>query len=355
MNKGMKRFLSLALSFMMCLSIITIPTTAVANTAGTGLVISQVYGGGGNSGATYTHDFIELYNPTDEAISLAEYSLQYAAAAGTDFANMHDLTGTVAAKGYFLAQQGTGTSGAGIALPAPDATGTLNMGGSSGVVALVKSKTKISTTGDFSKVVDLVGYGATGTTKKFEGTGPTGTLSNSTAAIRKNSNTDTDNNAADFEVKAPNPRNSGGGAPATDCAKPTASPAPGMVNLGTQVTLSAVTTGSSIYYTTDGTPPGAGTGTSTLYSAPFALPGGVGDTVTVKAIATRGDLNNSSVATFNYTLYDANKVLTIKEALTFPAGSSTNKTPIIVEGKIAYFATSYSNPVLQELNADGKV
>ena len=34
-------------------------------------MISQVYGGGGNSGATYTHDFVELYNngklavPTD--------------------------------------------------------------------------------------------------------------------------------------------------------------------------------------------------------------------------------------------------------------------------------------------------
>jgi hypothetical protein len=26
------------------------------------VVISQVYGGGGNSGSTYTHDFIELYN-----------------------------------------------------------------------------------------------------------------------------------------------------------------------------------------------------------------------------------------------------------------------------------------------------
>ena len=35
--------------------------------AGTGLVISEVYGGGGNAGATYTHDFIELYNPTDGA------------------------------------------------------------------------------------------------------------------------------------------------------------------------------------------------------------------------------------------------------------------------------------------------
>ena len=32
------------------------------------IVISQVYGGGGNAGATYTHDFIELYNPTDKDV-----------------------------------------------------------------------------------------------------------------------------------------------------------------------------------------------------------------------------------------------------------------------------------------------
>jgi hypothetical protein len=34
-------------------------------------VISQVYGGGGNAGATYTHDFVEIFNPTDAPISLA--------------------------------------------------------------------------------------------------------------------------------------------------------------------------------------------------------------------------------------------------------------------------------------------
>ena len=36
-----------------------------ANPAGTGLVISEVYGGGGNAGAPLQrNDFIELYNPT---------------------------------------------------------------------------------------------------------------------------------------------------------------------------------------------------------------------------------------------------------------------------------------------------
>ena len=56
---------------------------ASANPAGTGLVISEVYGGGGNTGATYTNDFIELYNPTSAAISVEGKSVQYRAANGT--------------------------------------------------------------------------------------------------------------------------------------------------------------------------------------------------------------------------------------------------------------------------------
>ncbi len=34
----------------------------VAHAVSTDVVISQVYGGGGNSGATYKNDFIELFN-----------------------------------------------------------------------------------------------------------------------------------------------------------------------------------------------------------------------------------------------------------------------------------------------------
>ena len=45
------------------------------------LVISQVYGGGGNSGATLKNDFIELFNPGGASVSLAGWSVQYASAA----------------------------------------------------------------------------------------------------------------------------------------------------------------------------------------------------------------------------------------------------------------------------------
>ncbi len=46
------------------------------------VVISQVYGGGGNSGATFTNDFIELFNAGNAPASLSGLSLQYASATG---------------------------------------------------------------------------------------------------------------------------------------------------------------------------------------------------------------------------------------------------------------------------------
>ena len=51
---------------------------ATAAASPSGVVVSQVYGGGGNSGATYTHDFVELYNAGSTDVSLAGWSVQYA-------------------------------------------------------------------------------------------------------------------------------------------------------------------------------------------------------------------------------------------------------------------------------------
>src|SRR5579884_3380882 len=46
------------------------------------VVISQVYGGGGNSGATLKHDFIELFNRGVSSVDLTGWSVQYAPATG---------------------------------------------------------------------------------------------------------------------------------------------------------------------------------------------------------------------------------------------------------------------------------
>ncbi len=51
----------------------------------TSIVISQVYGGGGNSGATYKNDFIELYNLGSAAVDVTGWSVQYGSSTGSSW------------------------------------------------------------------------------------------------------------------------------------------------------------------------------------------------------------------------------------------------------------------------------
>src|SRR5687768_15559603 len=71
------------------------------------VVISQVYGGGGNSGAPWQNDFIEIFNRIDSAISVAGWSVQYASAGGSTW-QVTSLTGSVAPGGYYLVQEAAG-------------------------------------------------------------------------------------------------------------------------------------------------------------------------------------------------------------------------------------------------------
>ncbi len=179
------------------------------------VVISQVYGGGGNSGAPLKNDFVELFNRGTAPVSLDSYSIQYASATGTGNLGASNgktnLAGSLAPGQYYLVQLAGSTTGAD--LPAADATGTTNMSGSAGKVALVNSQDALPCNGgstpcsveDRAKIVDLVGYG----NANFFETAAAPGLSNTTAALRAaNGCTDTDNNSADFTAVAPAPRNS---------------------------------------------------------------------------------------------------------------------------------------------------
>ncbi len=178
------------------------------------VVISQVYGGGGNSGATYKNDFIELFNRGTDPVDLSAWSVQYASSGGSSWSKTN-LSGVIQPGHYYLIQEAQGAGGT-VSLPAPEATGTIAMCGTAGKVALVASQTNLS--GSCPAAVDFVGFGTAATC--FEGSGPTATLSNTTAALRAgNGCVDTDNNNADFATGAPNPRNSA--SPATTCAAPT--------------------------------------------------------------------------------------------------------------------------------------
>jgi 5'-nucleotidase len=184
---------------------------ADANPSGTGLVISEVYGAGGNAGALENADYVELFNPTAAAISVVGDYIHYRAGGGGSGGAPFALTGSVPAGGHYLIQMGTaGTTGA--ALPTPDAgPAGFNMAAAGGQVYLLDGPDAITTTGDQSAtphVIDMVG--ATGATS-FE-TSPTTAGASTTNSLNRNAaGADTNNNTADFALAAPNPQNVGDG------------------------------------------------------------------------------------------------------------------------------------------------
>ncbi|MDX2299956.1 MAG: lamin tail domain-containing protein [Xanthomonadaceae bacterium] len=189
------------------------------------VVVSQVYGGGGNSGATLRNDFIELFNNGSDPVDLNGWTVQYASAAGTSWTRTN-LSGSIAPGGYFLVQQAAGTGGS-VSLPTPDSTGTIAMSGTAGKVALVNSTTALVGTcpSADATLIDLVGYGSTASCALGS---PTGNLSNTNGALRKEDGcTNTRNNNADFSITAPTPRNAA--APTKDCGAPPPPPPPVVV------------------------------------------------------------------------------------------------------------------------------
>jgi predicted extracellular nuclease len=171
------------------------------------VVINEVYGGGGNSGATYKNDFIELYNNGASAVNLTGWSVQYASSAGTTWA-VTILSGSIPANGHYLIQEAQGAGGT-TNLPTPDATGTIAMAAGAGKVILCNVTTAQSganPTG--AQIIDKVGFGAAA--NGFEGTGPTATLTNTTSAQRTPEGFDSNNNATDFTTGLPSPANASG-------------------------------------------------------------------------------------------------------------------------------------------------
>lgn len=171
------------------------------------VVISQVYGGGGNSGATYTHDFIELFNRSETPVSLMGWSVQYASATGAAWQKTA-LTGTIPPGGYYLIQQAQGSGGT-LALPVPDAVGAIPMSSSKGKVALLRSDDLLSrgtVCPDGAILIDLVGFGSTSC---FAGAAPAPALDNQMAGLRAGGGCGySGDNGADFSAERPSPRNS---------------------------------------------------------------------------------------------------------------------------------------------------
>lgn len=188
----------------------------VAQAVSPDIVISQVYGGGGNSGATLKNDFIELYNRGLASVNVTGWTVQYASSTGSSWQKT-TLAGTIEPGKYFLVQEAQGAGGT-VDLPTPNAIGTIAMSANNGKVALVNNATTLTGTCP-TGLVDFVGFGAANCSEAS----PTPALTNTTAALRKsNGAQDTDSNSADFTIGAPNPRNT----PPPDAAPAVASTYP---------------------------------------------------------------------------------------------------------------------------------
>ncbi|MEU4540815.1 ExeM/NucH family extracellular endonuclease [Streptosporangium sp. NPDC023825] len=196
------------------------------------VVISQVYGGGGNAGAPLANDYVELFNRSAAPVALDGWSVQYASATGTGNFGANPvvpLAGTLAPGQYHLVQLAGGANGS--PLPAADTTGTINLSGSAGKAALVRSAGGLACNGGSAPcapeqtalIADLVGYG---TANYFEGTAAPA-LSATLAGVRRDHGcADTDVNGTDVEAAAPAPRNRATAAAPCGAVEPTPTPTP---------------------------------------------------------------------------------------------------------------------------------
>ena len=179
------------------------------------IVISQVYGGGGNTSAPFRNDFVELFNRSASTVEINNWSVQYASATGTGSFAANPVTvisATLAPGQYLLVQLASGGA-VGAALPSPDANGTVNMSATGGKVALVNASAGLACNGGSTpcsadqeaSIVDLVGYDGA---NYFE-TAAAPTASATASVTRRNGGcTDSNDNQADFVLATPpTPRN----------------------------------------------------------------------------------------------------------------------------------------------------
>ncbi len=179
------------------------------------VIITEVYGGGGNTGAPFKNDFIELYNTTDAAVNVGGWSVQYYASTGIS-ANVTAIPEgkTIPAKTHFLIAGSGGDNGS--ELPTPDATGTVGMSSTAGKVVLytvieaqaLTNATDINLITGNASFKDYASYGAA---TPVWGSA-LGATANSTSASRKmfgEAYSYTQNIGFDFQVTTPSPQNSG--------------------------------------------------------------------------------------------------------------------------------------------------
>jgi Peptidase family C25/Lamin Tail Domain len=134
-----------------------------------GVVISEIYDGGGDPANTYANGYVELFNRGPSPVNVNGWSVQYAN--GTDW-QVTSLTNVTIDPGHYYLVQEAGLGGFYPLLPAPDAIGNILINRNQGKVALVNSTAPLAGACPVGGgIVDFVGYGSS--VNCFQGSGPT--------------------------------------------------------------------------------------------------------------------------------------------------------------------------------------
>ena len=176
------------------------------------IVISEVYPGGGKSGATYQNDFVVLKNKGGSSVNINGWSLQHDK--GGTWQTPFALPNVSIPPGkYFLIKcYNDGGTVSGAALPTPDAatpqTSVWNISTAAGAAVALVNNTTTLTSCSGASIVDIVGINST-TSNCYEGAGvaPTGSATQSDQRA-SNGCQDNNNNANDFALGTPTPENS---------------------------------------------------------------------------------------------------------------------------------------------------
>lgn len=164
--------------------------------------IDSVSGSGGTE-----DDWVELYNPTGNDISLEGWSIQKTPASGLGPIG-EALHGTISAGGYLLIVRDGDTTAQSLKDMADILANNAFSLASNNIVILVDDLNNIDDFND-PNIVDFVGFGSA---SYYEGTSSAPNIAETKSIVRIPDGEDTDENSIDFIlVDNPTPQNSGGG------------------------------------------------------------------------------------------------------------------------------------------------
>ncbi len=330
------------------------PTPSPSPNPNANLRISQVYTRGGEPGAAYNGDFIELYNAGNTTFDIQGYSLVVDTFEGTAETSVGATfpSSFSVPPGMHILLSFLGNGSTGQPLPTGHFPVTnIPLGSTKGTIMLLPPGQGIPSgcPAGTSAVVDFFGYGAATCSEGSPATVPSANLS----MTRINGGcTDTNNNANDFPAATPNPRTTASAF--TPCGSqpsptPTGSPTPGGSNqlsfsaaqyeiyagpVGVTVTVirsGDLSTAATVNYaTSDGTAKAGSDYTATSGTLTFAP----GETVQTAKIPLLDDDIIEPDETFNVTLSNPSSNVTLGAVKQTSILIHDNDTPLPTNPKI---------------------